>query len=594
MSNAGDFPEALPVEGDPFSPQPLLQPGERIHSIMPEQEEVLGGSAPTGVIPMLGGGGRPAAEDVAGDPFVTSLKDTRPLAEQEAGWQRFDQRMQELGVKPGRDEAGALPAGSEVAGDPFVTSLKSTAPLAEQEAGWQKFDEKARALGVKPGGPEPPLLQQDDPFGPHNPLGTHPDEEALTVNDILHPDSEAQPPRSQGVEDIAANLQDRGQNALKQIGVGEGRIAGPDPATDELLARSIASEAKQALARPGANASDWYTGKIDEAMDVASQMYPEIATDPNAKMAMRAALSITSQGETVPSNTRLATQAYETFAQTGHFPTDVVAKKGKFINGNFAKMNTLIDNMGLDGAREFLDTQMPMRDLKNMDPSIIGKISPKEGMDTPVYGSHILGPKIGGGFYQNLGGNYDPMTFDLWWMRQWNRKTGNLVGKQDFAPQQARLEAALQDPTSMNPGELQAYGGQAVPKTPQDLLNTADAVSAQHERDYTNFRPEFDSGARSKSELTLASEAYHDALNGINEAPTSGGQRAWMRNVGGRARDILAEQGHDLTNADLQAILWYPEKDLYAKLGGRPSEGLNVDYASALRKIQADKLKASQ
>jgi hypothetical protein len=549
MSNASDFPDApVPVDGDPYT-QPLAQPGERIHSIMPEQEEVLGGSAPTGIIPMLGGGGKPA-EMVAGDPF----------------------------------------AGHEdVAGDPFVTSLKDTRPLAEQEAGWQKFDEKARALGVKPGGPEPPLLQQDDPFGPHNPLGTHPHEEALTVNDILHPASEAQAPRSQGVEDIAAHLDDRGQAALKQLGVGEGRIAGPNPVTDELLARSIASEAQQALQRPGANASDWYTGKINEAMNVAGQMYPQVASDPNHAMAMRAALSITSQGETVPSNSRLATQAYESFAQTGHFPTDVVAKKGKFINGNFAKLNTLIDSMGLDDAREFLDSQMSMRDLKNMDPSIVGKVSAKEGMDTPVYGSHILGPKIGGGFYQNLGGNYDPMTFDLWWMRQWNRKTGNLVGKQDAAPQQARLEAALQDPTSMNPGELQAYGGQAVPKTPQDLLSTADAVAAQHERDYTNFRDEFNSGARSKSELTLASEAYHDALNGVNEAPTSGGQRTWMRNVGGRARDILAEQGHDLTNADLQAILWYPEKDLYAKLGGRPSEGLNVDYASALRNIAQSK-----
>jgi hypothetical protein len=63
VSDVSGAPDVViePVNGDPYT-QPLAQPGERIHSIMPEQEEVLGGSQPTGVIPMLGGGSRAPAE----------------------------------------------------------------------------------------------------------------------------------------------------------------------------------------------------------------------------------------------------------------------------------------------------------------------------------------------------------------------------------------------------------------------------------------------------------------------------------------------------------------------------------------------------
>jgi hypothetical protein len=427
---------------------------------------------------------------------------------------------------------------------------------------------------AKPSKPVP-LVRQDEPFGDDNPIGTHPAEEALTVNDILHPDTPALPPRSRNVEDIAADLHDRGQQALKDLGVRSGRITGPDDVTDELLARSIASEAQAALERPGANASDWYTGKVNEAMDVAGQMYPQVAEDPNHKMAFRAALAITSQGETVPSNTRLATDAYEYFAQNGRFPTDRVAKQGPAINGNFQKLNDLIDASGgnLDDVREFLDAPTTPRQLK-ADGFNVGT---SESLDTPVYGSHILGAKIGNGFYQNLGGNFDPVTFDLWWQRQWNRKTGNLVGAVDWTPQRQRFEDALND------------ANQGVPRTVPGLLNAADAITAQHESDFRNYRSEFDSGARTKSELTNAAQRWQQAVNGINQSPTSGGQRQWMRNTVYRARDLLGQQGYAVTPADLQAIMWYPEKDLYAKLGGTPSGGYNVDYATALRARAAQK-----
>jgi hypothetical protein len=405
----------------------------------------------------------------------------------------------------------------------------------------------------------------------YGPLGVNPKEEALTVNDILHPDTPALPTGSRNVEDIAQQLMDRGSKALRKLGVKSGRIEEAAPHTDELLSRGIASEIKGALGR-GGSAEDWYTKKIQEAMDTASQLHPELKNDPHQKMGFTSALAVTSQGETVLSNVRLANAAYEQFKQTGHFPTDVQAKHGAAMNANFAKLNGLIDTLGPDGAREFLHKQFTVKDLENAGFDVGG-----ENKQTKVFGSAILGPKIGQGFYQNLNGNYNPVTMDLWFMRAWGRMTGTLVGKTDVTKPTARLVDAMR------------AEGMRVPRDPEKLSQAADDIVLKHERDFRANRDQYDSGKKAKSELTFAAERYQKNTKGINEQPTSGSQRQWMRDRVDRAREILAQNGHKVTNADLQAIWWYPEKELYSKLGGRDSERINVDYATAFKDLLARK-----
>jgi hypothetical protein len=393
----------------------------------------------------------------------------------------------------------------------------------------------------------------------------------LTVNSILHPDTPAYA-GSRGVEDVAADLHARSMNTLQEMGVPEGRITEPHPEHDEIISHAMASEAQAALNRPGANAADWYTGKVREAMGLAATMHPELAEDPLARTAYTAALSITSQGEKVPSNVRLAEGAYRYFKETGRFPErlsrdnsdiGIGAKAGGDMGENFAKLNSLIDERGMQGMHDFLHSQMSMRDLKALGGSA------KEKMDTMVHGSAIFGPKVGGGFFQNLNGNYDPVTMDLWFMRNWGRLTGTLVGKVDPSAQSERLIEAMKK------------AGMRPPNSDEALLQSANDLIAKHEKDYKANRnnPDYQ-----KSELTYAAERYQKAIQGINEKPTSGGQRDWMRARVNRAREILAQNGTNVTNADLQAILWYPEKELYGKLGAR-SKDLNVDYASVLRGV---------
>lgn len=388
--------------------------------------------------------------------------------------------------------------------------------------------------------------------------------DALTVNSILHPEYPAQKAGSRNVEDIARELRDRGSDALKQMNIHSGRIEGPDPHTDEILSRAIASEIGSAINRGGKTAANWYTGAIDEAMQHAATLHPELKDSPHQKMGFTSALAVTSQGEAVQSNVRLAEQAYRHFRETGRFPTNIAAKNGPAMNSNFQKLNALLDELGPEGTREFLHREFTVKELKQMGYDVGG-----ENMQTKVYGSAILGPKIGQGFYQNLNGNYNPVTMDLWFMRSWGRLTGTLVGR-DIEKPMARLQAAM---------------GPKAPKTPEELATAANDIVKQHEKDFKVNRKAYDSGEKKKSELTYAAERFLKNYSGVNEQPTSGAHRQWMRDRVNRAREILGEQGHHVTNADLQAIWWYPEKDLYAKLGGRDSEKINTDYASAFREL---------
>ena len=341
-----------------------------------------------------------------------------------------------------------------------------------------------------------------------------------------------------------------------------------------MLARIIAHEISQANMRKG-GAGNWYTSNVRDAMGIASMMHPEMQDNPVLEHAYKLALAVTSQGEKVwPNNTKYADRAFDIFKRTGRFPTDQKYVKGKYVNGNFQKLNDLFDSHAQEGdphghigALDFLHTKFTAGELAKM-----GYTAAKgEEVNTPVYGSQILGSKIGQGFYSNLRGKYDPTTFDMWWMRGWNRLTGNILG-------QADPKAAAKTKQAY----LDSLGADA-PKRADALRRLAEQDSAQHERDYKQFRAEYDAGTRVKSKRTNAAVAYLKSLSGMNDSPRSGGQRTWMRKVAEQARQILAEHGHHLTNADMQALWWYPEKDLYGQ------SDKNVDYAQAMTNLAKEK-----
>lgn len=173
-------------------------------------------------------------------------------------------------------------------------------------------------------------------------------------------------------------------------------------------------------------------------------------------------------------------------------------------------------------------------------------------------------------------------------MRTFNRLNGTLTDANvGGAPKQAaRVLAAADD---------------APKPVKKALARLADSPAENREdapkeaRDYISakYRAYARGGYKDKSEISQSTKNLWETYNAINEAPKTESQRAWLRQVVGQAQDKLKSRGVHLSNADMQALLWYHEKDLYRKLGvnmkdraegGAASEN-SADYAQAFKKI---------
>ena len=400
---------------------------------------------------------------------------------------------------------------------------------------------------------------------------------ALTPTAILaeHPNVK---PNSVNVTDAALLINGRAGEILKRdVGVESIDENNTTEEIDEYLANVIKLELREGLIG-GASGEHWYDNTIKEAMQIAEGIYPGMATDPHKRFMYTTALAITSQGETVGRNVELADQAYTHFLEHGVFPTDLKAKKAS-IRGNLKKVNEAIAEFGggekgIAKLREFFNTQMTARELTaatGVEPGATLK-------DDIVYGSAMLGPKIGQGFYQNLNGNFTPITMDLWFMRGWGRITNTGVQDTDMVDQLERVDRALNE------------AGIPVEADRDATIKVARDIFEQHEKDYAAHQDEYDSGEREKSELVLASERLVLYADGkMVEQPKNGSQRKWITGVFNRALEKLKQDHNlDLTPAGAQATWWWPEKILWESMGVRGKKR-DTDYAKSLRELAAKK-----
>ena len=354
-----------------------------------------------------------------------------------------------------------------------------------------------------------------------------------------------------------------------------------DTSKDNLISDAIFAEAMLALRQSG-SAIDWYTKSIEEAVTEASKLHPEIAIDLNEKFSFLVSLAVTSQNTAVIDNANYGDQVYEVFKRTGKFPENFgKGKNAPSMRGNFVKLNHLIENNGIDNLREFFNTQYKVSALRKAG----AKVGQGELADTLVYGSYILGPKIGNGFYQNLSGNYDPITIDMWLMRTMGRLTGNLIGKPDLLPAQiGRLFDAIKD-TRNNQliSDMYDYTEQG---DQDSIIELAGRLVRDHDR---LFKQRDKKKKYVKPKWALTAQALIKEQTKPIDAPSSGAYRKAVRRIIGKAQDKLRANGYDLTNADLQALLWYPEKNLYKKMGVKTNKELNMDYAEAFRRLRNDR-----
>jgi hypothetical protein len=456
---------------------------------------------------------------------------------------------------------------------PFLEWLTQRA----KEAGVTQHDETVRASDDDPDWVKGSYHGWFAGSRPHAVGTTH----VLTAKAILaEPWAQNVKPFSAKIPEIAKKLDQRAKNILqRELGMSQITFENHNDKTDEYLANALASDLKNDL-HNGQSSDTWYSDKMKEAMGIAERLHPEIATSADHRFAYTIGLTVASQGERIDRVCAMAEDIYDHFekhydAKTGRseFPTKM-ATANPDINENLDKLNRLVKGFGsVAKVKEFFDTEFTVKELEQYTGKVLegkGFVVGKTNKDDKVYGSAVLGPKIGQGFYQNLNGNFKPLTMDLWFMRGWGRLTGTLIGDVDMGPVTERFQKALK------------AAKQPVPRGEERTAERAREVYAEHER---RFHSDPAYRARPKSELALASQAYvynHD--NGMVETPRGGTERVWIRNVFNRAIGKLADQGIHLTPAAAQATWWTPEQELYKALGGRVYNQ-SRDYAEGLRKI---------
>lgn len=406
----------------------------------------------------------------------------------------------------------------------------------------------------------------------------------LSVLDLLYNDDLSER-RGNNIGYVSRILNARAKRILGSKTGDKGILIENDTSYDNLISDVFAAEALAALEETG-NAANWYSEKVSEAVDTAAQLYPEIKTDLDARFAFLAALSVTSQNTPVMENAVYTTEVYNYYRANGRFPEYSKGKHGPSMRDNFIMLNDLLDRMGPQGVRELFESQFTVKELKQA-----GYNPPSgENVDTVVYGSFLLGPKIGQGFYQNLNGNFEPVTIDMWLMRSIGRVTGRLIGKPELIQVQTDrlIEGLRADPEKRGSNFLIASLFDAKIDGDVDVVvEIADELRREHDRIFKTpeVRALYERKEYNKPEWAKAAEAIVTQQNKPQDAPSGGNFRNAVRRIMDKTRQKVANSGYDVTNADLQAILWYPEKNLYKKLGVRTKENLNIDYAQAFEKI---------
>ena len=444
------------------------------------------------------------------------------------------------------------------------------------------------------------------------------------VNNEIKPQPEYQSNPEQATEarlnktlkiDAIRNHQIKRKNKIFDVYSSNPNVRG---AARENVSIMLAAELEQAL-KHNKNAVGWYDKILDAAKKTVVKLFPDIMKNKADTLAFDFALAVASNGMGVIPNFKFASEQYKGWVESNpdvelrRFPVKGTGDRVKAMKNSFAFYNSMKKaGASTDEFIEFMNHETTPKLLKTNQFIIDTEatVPVGESADTPVYGSYIIGPKIGNGFFQNLSKNYKPLTMDIWFMRTINRLTGMGFKK---APTDATVQNNIQRILLAMEGRKQpSKAGEEISENPLndldkelikrseaslgiDIVTEANALefATQFSKEYQAWRKdsqknfvienggkEKDAPIPEKTELALSTQRYFENMS-IREqdAPRGAPDRAMMRELVNRAREILKDDtGTNIENADSQAAWWFAEKRFFEKLGVAKGTGQDNDY----------------
>lgn len=335
-------------------------------------------------------------------------------------------------------------------------------------------------------------------------------------------------------------------------------------------------------------AKGWYDENLGLAMSVLRELDPDIAKKEN-DFFFKAFLAVTSDGNKVDPQFKQAWNTYEHWKKTGEISGEFVSgDRVKNIRHNLKRINKVNTELGSpEKAAEWLTRKGTVKELRESAVKDLGftakqaeSLGSGENIDAIIPFASIFGPKLGS-FFNNLYGDYSTVTMDRWFMRTVGRNTGTQVkepSKQVVRDAKNRLRLSVD--------ALTAAERKQIGITKSSVAGGRYIDAAKKMAVYFTVKKNRDNASAKVDEVRKAANAIVKMQKPLVEAPEGGGHRKWIRDRIGAVQESLKADGIDLENADLQALLWYNEKELYESAGVRGPKGAN-DYASAAESLYA-------
>lgn len=376
------------------------------------------------------------------------------------------------------------------------------------------------------------------------------------------------PNKKHKTRDIASALEARTREKY-------GKIEADDRSADAStkIAKWMADEVLFEMQNPEKSGAGWYSEKFQRAIDVFAQEFPELKTDQYARDVLTALIAITSDGQKVVPNFAQAIDIYSNYRKNGKFETTRGHQRQESINNNLDILTKLFSKMTPQQVREYLMQEETVSKLTKLAKESGQKLS--TGYQSSVLlprAAVVFGPKLGA-FYANLMGAHGYLTMDRWWSRSFNRYRGSLLQK---------VVGTADKPTDSNGKKIGLARFKELIGEPDISDDEALSRTIGYAESYAAKK--FKKGTEIEK---AANSIYKAAFVELEDAPYNAKDRTFMLESVNKAQKLLKRQGHDISIADIQAILWYYEKRLYGELGARQTA--DISYEEAARRVIASR-----
>jgi hypothetical protein len=335
-------------------------------------------------------------------------------------------------------------------------------------------------------------------------------------------------------------------------------------------------------------AKGWYDENVKLTMDVMRDLDPDLAK-PENDFIFKAILAATSDGNKVGPQFQQTWKEYSNWKNTGEISGEFVSgDRIENIQTNLEMLNEFIKDIGWEKTKDFMVQKGTVKDLRQALVDVFGwtkkqanSIGSSERVDEVVPFAVVLGPKLGS-FFNNLYGDFSSVTMDRWFMRTLGRLTGTQVAPLSKAKLREMRNNLRDAVARLTPSEFEMLGVKRGDLKGTSIDGAATTISGRFSKKALRetAKKSSEAGQSALEETRKFANALKKGLNPLVEAPVDGTHRRWIRERIAEVQSELRSRGIELENADLQAVLWYLEKELYEKLNYRSKSG-ESDYASA-------------